>query len=689
MATEYPPLNKIYVFGYSANDRDFPILSATADPRVAGYQVPKDLSACPDKRYPNHVFTGAQPISGDQRVRHVWEILPSPWVPFTRYDDDLGPIQGRRRSVKNNGQVASLTAETRTTYEAREGSAIVYTELEEAWSVKTDEDGNSLFPIRDRDFYDPSRGPVQERRQLFVPTGEEEASLENVNGIITQTSYEPYNEFLSFKVVQTYKVSGPQLIGKATNNEGQLTTVTTQRKGALNYIPPSPTATRSVEASREDAESLVERIIDTPEVFSGQVLSVERPDPVPQKFRVNLPTLTSQSTIEGTASTPSLTSIDLSKSEQQVTKFVKRISTTSRDLVGEATLSGEVYTSELGGGIATVTESYGTNPEIDPTTGTVSSEKENLGNDQFYVRQVKLTTPLPELKGQNYDETLDVAIPFTRQFVEAGTEFPEESASINPRDTLHSEITKFDYEEARDRLLAIEYATPVIEQIGLPDRLLGAVLYVYYTNDGGNSTQEGSTYAFNVSGAVNTTAQLFFETEDGFNGQVDAISHLFFMRKELCTIDAIRAKLNAESWPIIRPQNEKILVTTKSDSISARFSASLPDNFVNAFERNRTRDLTTFAIPPTLHTALPINLNVNGNPAFTISGQYNKPPFGTIIQYSYEMLGETSIIDGSIAATEPPSFPTGKFIYRLSTSPFRFGLVRVEATVVDVTSEMV
>jgi len=240
MATEYPPLNKIYVFGYSANDRDYPILSATADPRVAGYRVPEDLSACPDKRYPNHVFTGAQPISGDQRVRHVWEILPSPWVPFTRYDDDLGPVQGRRRSVKNEGQVASLTAVKRTTYEAREGSAIVYTELEETWSIKVDEDGNSLFPIRDRDFYDPSRGPVQERRQLFVPTGEEVGSLENVNGVITQTSYEPYNEFLSVKIVQTYKVDGPQLIGRATNNEGQLVTVTTQRKGSKRLCAPQP-----------------------------------------------------------------------------------------------------------------------------------------------------------------------------------------------------------------------------------------------------------------------------------------------------------------------------------------------------------------------------------------------------------------------------------------------------------------
>jgi len=391
---EAPPLNRIYVFGYSANDRDYPIVSLTADPRVAGYQVPKDLSACPDKRYPNHVFTGAQPISGDQRVRHVWEILPSPWVPFNRYDDDLGPVQGRRRSVKNDGQVADLTTDKRTTYEAREGSAIVYTELEEAWSIKVDEDGNSLFPIRDRDFYDASRGPVQERRQLFVPTGEEVGSLENVNGVITQTSYEPYNEFLSVKIVQTYKVDGPQLIGKATDNDGQLVTVTTQRKGADGYAPPNPTATRTVEVSREDAESLVERIVDTPEIFKANTFSVERPDPIPQKFRVAVPIQSSQEIVEGTAVTPSLEEGEISKSEEQRNKFIKRVSSTSRDqAVLPQTLTGKATNNERQEVTVTETLQFGNTDESPTATKTIESEA--LGDGNYVITK----TEVPEVFG--------------------------------------------------------------------------------------------------------------------------------------------------------------------------------------------------------------------------------------------------------------------------------------------------
>jgi hypothetical protein len=814
MATEYPPLNKIYVFGYSANDRDFPILSATADPRVAGYQVPKDLSACPDKRYPNHVFTGAQPISGDQRVRHVWEILPSPWVPFTRYDDDLGPVQGRRRSVENTGQQASLAPDTKISYEGREGSAIVSTELEETWSIKTDEDGNSLFPIKDRDFYDASRGPVQERRQLFTPTGEEEGSLENVNGVITQTSYEPYNEFLSVKVVQTYKVDGPQLIGRATDNDGQLITVTTQRKGADSYIPPSPTATRTVEVSREDAESLVERVVDTPEIFSaktlaketsdpvpmkfrvavptttseenvegqaqeptlvageiskseqqvnkfvkrvrstfrsilglpklltqkstnneGQLVTVretlqlgdtveapsatktvesealgdgtyvvrtsetpeifsanvfssERPDPLPQKFRVLLPAETTQFDSEGQASLPSLSYGDLSASEQQVTKFVKRVSKTTRDGNSSSNLLGQVYTSELGGGVAEVIESYGNDQDINPITGVVSIEKENLGNDKFYTRQVKLSE-LAELKGQNYDETLDVSLPFSRKFVSAEEQLPDGPTSINPRDTLHSEAIEIDYETSRNKLLSVEYTTPVIEQISLPDTLVSATLYVYYTIDSSQSDQKGSTWSLNVGGAINTAAQLFFETKDGFSGPVEALNHLFFLKKEECSINEILSRVNAQAWPIIRPQNEKIILTTKSDSISSTLSSSLPNNFTNSFSRNRTRDIATFTIPPSLHQSIEINTIEKGNPDFTFTGQVSVPPSGSILVYEYEVAGETTILQGNIGATSPPLFPIGRFLYRLSTSPFKYGLVRVDATTVEIESQMV
>lgn len=387
---DYPPLNKFYTASYAANDRDFPIVAIRLDPRTAGYRVPEDLSHHPDsKRYPNHVFTGAQPSSGDQIVTHIYEILPSPWVPFTRYDDDLGPIQGRRRSVKNEGQEASLAADKKVSYEGREGSAIVSNEIEETWSIAVDEDGNSLFPIKDRDFYDSSRGPVQERRQLFVPTGEEEGSLENVNGVITQTSYEPYNEFLSVKIVQTYSVDGPQLIGKATDNDGQLVTVTTQRKGAKDYIPPNPTATRTVEVSREDAESLVERIVDTPEVFAAKTFQKTKEDLTPQKFRGAQESNTIEENVAGTAQSPTLLAGQFAKSEQQVNKFVKRVSTTSRAITQAVTLLESILTPQGQIGSRVLTLASG-DQSFEPSATLIDANVEALGDGRTVKTEVKV-----------------------------------------------------------------------------------------------------------------------------------------------------------------------------------------------------------------------------------------------------------------------------------------------------------
>ena len=394
MAVENPPLNRIHVLGYTANDRNYPIVSLVADPRVAGYRVPEDLSACPDKRYPNHVFTGAQPLSGDERVRHTWEILPSPYVPFTRYDDDLGPVQGRRRFVVNSGQEASLERDKKVSYEAREGSAIVSSEIEETWDGgSTDPDLESPFPIKDRDFYDPSRGPVQERRQLVSTTGNEVASLQNNNGVVIQTSYEAYNEYLSFKVVQTYNVNGPRLIGQATDNDGQLVKITTQRKGASNYTPPDPTATRTVEVNREDAASLVERIVDTPEVFKANTFSVERPDPIPQKFRVAVPVQSSQEIVVGDADpNVSLGEGEISKSEEQRNKFIKRVSSTSRSKdVLPKTLIGKSTNNERQE--VTVTEILQLGDTIETPTATKTVGSEALGDGNFVITK----TEVPEV----------------------------------------------------------------------------------------------------------------------------------------------------------------------------------------------------------------------------------------------------------------------------------------------------
>jgi hypothetical protein len=487
MATEYPPLGKSYVLSYSNDDKNYPVIAIKKDPRVDNYRRPDDLSPHPDpSRYPNHRFTSTQPTNTDERVIWVYEILPAPYVPFTRYDDDLGPVQGRRRFVANSGQEATLERDRRVTFEAREGSAIVSTEIEETWDAgSTDPDLDSPFPIKDRDFYDPSRGPVQERRQLISTTGDEVASLENNNGVITQTSYEAYNEYLSFKVVQTYSVKGPQLTGFATNNEGQLTTVTTQRKGSDGYTPPNPTATRTVESNREDAESVVERVVDVPSVFPARTFSIERPDPAPQKFRVELPTLTEQETIEGQAALPLLGDDEISKSEQQQTEFVKRTNVSKRTETPDGILIGK-QTGEWGE--ETVTETYNEDGTIAVGYKILSNKKSPLGGNKFLGEKVEVATPLALTETKKDAET-GVVFTTTKTLVAAGTELPSvganEIAEITPIDAYNSvlivtSVSSLPETETFETSIDVSYPD-VLESIGID----------WESSTGGNSASAG------------------------------------------------------------------------------------------------------------------------------------------------------------------------------------------------------
>jgi len=473
MATEYPPLGKSYVLSYSNDDKDFPIIAIKKDPRLDNYRRPDDLSPHPEpSRYPNHRFTSTQPTKTDERVIWVYEILPAPYVPFTRYDDDLGPVQGRRRFVVNSGQEASLERDKKISYEAREGSAIVSSEIEETWDAgSTDPDLDSPFPIKDRDFYDPSRGAVQERRQLISTTGDEVAILENNNGAITQTSYEAYNEYLSFKVVQTYSVDGPQLVGFATNNEGQLTTVTTQRKGSDNYDAPQPTATKTVDVNREDAESVTERVVDVPRVFPASTFSVERQDPAPQKFRVEIPTFSTQETTEGQAATPTLNSNEISKSEQQQTEFVKRVSVTRRNETPNGTLTGE-QTGQWGK--ETVTETYNGDGTIAVGYKILSNRKTPLGDDKFLGEKVEVTNPIA-LTDRKKDAETGVILTTIKTLVAAGTSLPtttdNQIAEITPIDAYNSiqiitSVNEIPDAETFESSIDVSYPD-VLEEIGI------------------------------------------------------------------------------------------------------------------------------------------------------------------------------------------------------------------------------
>lgn len=154
-------------------------------------------------------------------VVRIYEVLPGPWLPFTRYDLLIGPIQGRRRAVlAAAGQVATLTATAKTTYEAREGSSIVSWQIEETNTTGAGTAENPVFPTTTRDYHDPQKGAVQETTQTVVRTGAEVGSSTVAGGVLTDIRYEPINEFLLRKIIETWAVPVTRTDKEAVTQHG-------------------------------------------------------------------------------------------------------------------------------------------------------------------------------------------------------------------------------------------------------------------------------------------------------------------------------------------------------------------------------------------------------------------------------------------------------------------------------------
>lgn len=657
---KYPPLGRSFVLAYASSDRNFPILAIRKDPRVENYRIPEDLSPHPDKvRYPNHVFTGAQPTNSDEQVQWIYEILPSPWVPFNRYDDDLGSVTGRKRSVKNEGQKATLSASARTSYEARDGSATVLTETEESWAT-VDEDGNSLFPVKCRDLYDPSRGAVEECRQLMVPDGTEEGTLVNENNVITQTTYEAYNQYLSAKVVQTYKVSGPQLVGFATNDSGQLVTVTAQRKGSDGYAPTQPTAVKQVEVSREDAESLVERITEAPRVFDQKSVEVQKPDPIPSKFRADKASTiqTSLALASDDVSNPlTLSDEEYAKSEQRASEHVKKVTVTTKD------------------------------------------------NSSF-----------PVLHGVDYEESFNIQIPYVESIA---TTLPSSGTfEADPLGDGRWLVRTYNPDDIDSALSSVMVTYPTRHSMDLPPVLQEITLAWDSSEGAGTQWQDNQLYVYggmnslvqDDSGSntaqLSATPQFDIIMKDIWARNLIATSHVFFLKGPVAEVD-IMSKLGASMWPVFKPKSYAL--TTKGVSVSCSVSGSIKrafspyDGYLGAVEYNWSKNFNkdrsikniTLSIPQCIHGPISVNdsKTVTASPSVNIKFPQTPPlniDSGTqvvgleVLVNFTETVTETAEVDFYLPPTEPTAVPSsGLYIVDSNVEFYKFGYFIVRATTID------
>jgi hypothetical protein len=484
-------------------------------------------------------------------------------------------------------------------------------------------------------------------------------------------------------------VPSASLTQKTTTNEKQLATVTESLQDGDTNIIPSATTNIQSEAIGDGKYIVTETSV--PRLFGSAIYTVERVDVVPTKFKADLPTTVEERNLAKVIEVlPQLGQNEIFKSEQQINEFVTRELTRSRKNDSlEKTAEGQVYVSELNGGLAKVIEQLGRNPTITPSKNTVSAEKEYLGDDLYLTREVFLEETTT-LRGQNYDETFDISVPFTREIIGAGELADNESAQIEPRNSLHSIKTVIDKNVVTDALEAYHVISGDVQNISLPDVLESVTVRIYNEESGSNDIAEGSGNSASASASIGIDCSSIIDTniKNGYSGPAKSTRHIFFLPEGGSEYGAILAKTGAQPWPVVRPKQEKIEVTTVSEQRSARVALSLPDNVSRSKGGGKRTSRSVVNIPPTLHGDITVTRSDDfGSPTASTSVSVSGPS-GASASVDLRVESSNRIVPPSFSATSPSFFPSGLYLYSVNASPYRYGFLRVEAIVVEVTADM-
>jgi hypothetical protein len=452
-------------------------------------------------------------------------------------------------------------------------------------------------------------------------------------------------------------------------------------------------------------------------VFEGKSLSLEKPDVTPQKFRANIPSTVVERSISGlVGDLITLDGSEISKSEQQVTEFIKRVRTEERDPAATASLTGgRVFTSELGGGIAEIVENYSSIGDIDADLNTVSVSSENLGDNKFVSTKVRLGT-IPTLVGQEYDEVLDAPVPYTQTVVSTLSTVPvdpEVGVDLIPRNNLQTIKRTVDKTKAQSILSEIHHVFGSTANINLPDKLVSVKVIESYSLanawvQSGLKIATGVRVTFKGYGTVAVTGDLVYEIEQGYSGPVQADRHVFFMAQSQATLSSVLSKINqkytsnfAQAWPMIRPKSHTIVVSGGTAEVSGGILVNgqgldddVTTNILNT-DYAGTVNTSTNPIPPTLHEKIDIERE-----KVTVSdlqgSEIDDPDFDELIEDLYENAVKVRISSNdlvstggtnptqSLKSTSPEKFVAGRYLTQIDTEPYRYGMVRVSAVVVDI-----
>ena len=503
---------------------------------------------------------------------------------------------------------------------------------------------------------------------------------------------------------------GPEIPSQRYNDRGDLESISTQV--VIQGTPPNEDSLL-ITGSQVIQQELGKGVKTTSSVaFHSTLLTKEK------KSGLLGSTYTSDDIVSpGTqADDLSLSVVESSVQETSATKAIKRTTTSygPRKLA-----SNTLIESQLGlvkGKVEKSIVASDTEPTINNNLRLVK-DSINALDEAKSERELVEVDEWPINTSVDYDEQLGIGIYYTETIVEPSeylnppywTDLSNiDYKAIDQWKSLKKEI---DIDKVSEALLSQYYQIPTLVEIKLPDKLKRATCYLANSYGAGTDfsvSQGANTGAYNMSNSGSSKSSwsiggdIYFEIENGFNGSVDGLKHIFFVKitdGRIANAESVINILNSfaqfgtrtppsplpgqslifsetyRKWPYLRTKTENLVLITGSRSSSTSMSISQSvgiNGFASSTGKGKSFDVNVNAnsilVPQTIHPAITINIDETNQ--VTDSNQVQKPTI--------------SINPRTLPATDPPQFVPGKYLISADIDLYKWGFVKVTAITADI-----
>lgn len=385
------------------------------------------------------------------------------------------------------------------------------------------------------------------------------------------------------------------------------------------------------------------------------------------------------------------------------------------DVIGDLpkTVLDEEVITQYGGEVGTMTHVLTTTPPaINGSLRIVEWVKQLVAPGLWYSRKLEADADWPELNGQEYDEDLDVIVPYTEQIVAPDEGIGDANTIVEPVDQWKSrKIVKVTPVEAYDNY---HISFPSYTNLQVPP-ILQSVTAVW-AKDGGDGSSEtdfegiSAGTSIHLSGSESGSAHaaatvmpdIHYTLQEVWTHHVPTTSHFFLMPMPVTKADILAKVTAAEGasvieWPVFKP--EAVTFTLKGMKVAVRADASgSASRTLNAstdtsdrtqgggVSRDVQHVITSLTIPPTLHGSFSLSPTTNAQSceadAHAEWTGINFPTVDAHFQATAEASG--SISPTGITATTPTTIPiTGLYVIDSQVDIYKHGYAKVFVEVLD------